>query len=220
MKINRSNVITLFMVIGIYASIIIFLRGKIPDAATIIKIIEELYKTYGYTIVFIGGILEGLFLIGNYVPGSAVIFLGSALSKTGLLQFPIVIIVGVIGLNIGYVANYFLGKYGWYHVLAKFGLEKQIEYTKKKLTDNYIKTISIGYFSITTAAFVSTAAGITHMPFLRFLTLSIAAQTFWSLVWGGIAYYFGVPLIEFVLKYFVVVAFAIGVVWIIKYVLK
>lgn len=220
MKITVSNIVTLLLVLLVYGGIIIFLRGHIPDAKTIIKIISDLYKTYGYSLVFVGGILEGLFLIGNYVPGSAVIFLGSALSRTGQLQFPWVIFFGVVGLNVAYSANYFLGKYGWYHILARFGLEKQILYTEKKLKENTFKAIGIGYFSITTAAFVSTAAGIIRLPFRRFLMLSIVSQLFWSLVWGGVAYFFGLPLIEFVLKYFALAAVAIGIVLMVRYILK
>jgi len=220
MKFTVSNILTLLLVVSIYGILIFFLHGKIPDAATIIQFIRELYKTYGYFIVFFGAILEGIFLVGNYVPGSAVILLGAAISRSGELQFPLIILFGNIGLQIGYSINYMLGRYGWYHVLARFGLEAGIDKTKKKLEENDRKTIFLGYISITTAAFVSTAAGVLRMPFKRFMILSIISQLCWSLLWGSIAYFLGFAIVEIALKYFAYIALAIGIVWIVKYVLK
>lgn len=215
MRFTPSLIFTIILFIILYGLIFIFLQGRLPDAKTIIAWIENLYRTYGYIIIFGGAILEGTFLVGNYVPGSAVILLGAALSKNGTVQFPLIILFGVLGLNVAYTINYFLGRHGWYHILSRFGLQSGLDVAKNRMHENILKAIFIGYIAINIAALISTSAGILKIRYPKFIMLSLVAQGFWSFVWGSTAYYFGYQLVEIMLKYFVAFTFAIGLVWII-----
>lgn len=213
-KIPEAIGITLLL--GFYFAFFIFVRGRIPDAEILLTAIKELYEAYGYYLVFFGAILEGTFLIGLYVPGSATILLGASLSKTGVVQYPIILVLATLGLLISYSINYLLGKYGWYHVLARLGLNKGIDIAKEKLEKNQAKTIFLGYFHPGSASFLSTAAGILKMPFKKFLVLSFLAQSLWAIFWGSLAYFLGLPMVEFLLKYFVFVLPAIIAIWMIR----
>jgi len=204
------------LLIGFYFAFFIFVRGRIPDAETLLDFIKELYKTYGYYLVFFGALLEGMFLIGLYVPGSATILLGASLSKTGVVQYPIVLILATLGLLIAYTINYLLGKYGWYHVLARLGLNSGLDIAKDKLEKHQTKTIFLGYFHPGSASFLSTAAGILKIPFKKFLILSFFAQFGWAIVWGSLAYIFGLAMVEFLLKYFVFVLPAVIFIWMVR----
>ena len=56
------------------------------------------------------------------------------------------------------------------------------------------------------------------MPFGKFFLLSLVAQTFWALLWGGLAYIFGLVLVEVFIKYFGFVSLGIvGIVLARKY---
>ena len=196
--------------ITIYLVLFIFIRGNIPDTETLIKEIEKLYLLYGYYLVFIGAFFEGLFPIGMYIPGSTVVLLGAVLSKKATVQFPLVIILAVLGFSLAYCVNYVLGRIGWYQILAFLGLENGIKEAKEKIEKHKDKTILLGYISPSPAAFLSTASGVLKIPFWRFLGLSVVAQLFWGTLWGGIAYIFGMPLVEFILKnLFIIIGFIV-----------
>jgi len=213
-KIPETLGITLLLIF--YLTFFLFVRGRIPDAETLLDFIKELYKTYGYYLVFFGALLEGMFLIGLYVPGSTTVLLGASLSKTGVVQYPVVLVLATLGLLISYSINYFLGKYGWHHVLARLGLNKGIDVAKDKLEKHQAKTILLGYFHPGSASFLSTAAGILKVPFKKFLILSILSQSLWAFVWGSFAYFFGLPMVEFLLKYFVFVLPTIIAIWMVR----
>lgn len=206
--------------IAFYIGIVIFFRIKFADTSTFIQKIENIYSTAGYPLIFFGAILESMFLVGLFVPGSVVLLLGAAFSKLGIVQYPLVFIFGTSGLIIGYIINYLLGKYGWHNVLSWAGLEKGIKESKARLEKHGAKTILLGYFFPGSASFLSTAAGIIHMPFKKFLLFSILAQSFWSFFWGILAFAFGISLVEFIIKYFIFFLLGGAVLWGVKKLVK
>lgn len=217
---NFFTIIGPFLFLACYIALIFFIRGKIPDTETLIGLLTGLYETIGYPLITLGAVAEATFLLGFYVPGSTVVLLGAALSKTGVVAFPLVYVLGTLGLLGGFIINYFLGRYGWYHVIKGFGLEKGIEEAKQKIERYDVWAIMLGYFFPGSASFLSTAAGVLKMPFQKFLMASLVAQGFWSLLWGSLAYFFGLPLVEFILKNFVFVILAIGAVFLIRKFMK
>jgi membrane protein DedA with SNARE-associated domain len=203
-----------------YFLVIVIIRWKVPSAEKVIAYITDLYQQYGYAIVFVSGILEALFLIGLYFPGSVAILLGAVVARSGVVSLPLIIVIGTLGMLIGYTVNYFMGKYGWYHVLSQFGLEKSLVEAEKNLKKHGIKAITLGYISPNTGSLISTAAGVMKMPFGKFLLLSAFCQLFWSSVWGTVAYLIGNVFVEIFLKYFTFVVWIAIIGWVVwKYVL-
>lgn len=200
----------------LYLIFAIFIQSKIPDTATFIKAVKGFYETYGYFLIFFGALLEAILFISFYVPGSTVVLLGVALARTGVVSYPLVFIPGMSGLLSGYTVNYFLGRYGWYQIFVFLGLNKGIDTAKSRLGKYEKKTIFIGYIFPGSASFLSTAAGVLRMPFKKFFIASFLAQGFWSLIWGNLAYFFGLTAIYLLIKYFGIVILVIGVVWITK----
>lgn len=205
-----------FVLLAAYVALIFFIRSKLPEPDELINLIKGFYGQYGYPLIFFGALLEGAFLIGLYVPGSTVVLLGAALSAAGVLSFPLAFLLGVVGLTCGFVINYFLGKYGWYHALRKIGLEQAITNAKERLEKNGPRAILFGYFFPGSASLLSTAAGIIGMDFKKFLLWSIIAQSFWGLLWGSLAYFVGLPLVEFFIRYSSFVFTAILIIWFFK----
>lgn len=197
----------------IYTAILLLIRNHIPDAPALIQQIKQVYGVYGYDLVFLGALLEGTFLVGFYVPGSFIVLLGAALSKSGVVSFPLVVLFGTLGLSLGYVINYALGRFGWYRILSGFGFDKGIEAAKDKLRHYQDKAIFYGYMMPSTASLLSTAAGIMKMPFKKFVVQSVLTQAFWSLLLGGLAYIFGMVFVEIFLQYFGFIALTGFVLW-------
>jgi len=205
---KQSILLSILFLIG-YVIIIALIKLFLPSAQELLGIVENLYRQFGYWIVLLAGIGESVFLLGFYLPGSAAILLGAALAKSGVVFLPLIILLGTVGLTTGYTINYFLGKYGWYHLLARFGFEKGIQMAEKKLKAHQKKTLFLGYISPNTGAFISTAAGISQLPFKTFFVITFCSQLFWATIWGITAYSLGNVFIEFFLKYAIVIIYGV-----------
>lgn len=215
-----STLLGPLLIFGFYLGFTIIIRNKIPDTLTFINQIKELYGAYGYSLVFFGALLEALLFIGFYIPGSTVVLLGAALAKTGVVSYPLVFILGILGLLLGNIINYFLGKHGWYRIFISFGFQKGIDIAKEKLKKHEKKAIFFGFIFPGSASFISTACGILGMSFRIFVLYSFLSLVFWSMVWGNLAYFFGFIAIQLLMKYFGIFLLMVLIIWGIKKILK
>jgi membrane protein DedA with SNARE-associated domain len=201
------------VLIFFYILMFLVLKDRITNPSAILDSIENLYSQYGYTVVLLGGLLEGIFLVGMYVPGSTVILLGAALAKTEAVSLPIIILAGVCGLVTGYCVNYILGKYGWHTMLASSSMLQHLEKAQKKLQTYEKRSFIFGFSSPFLATFLTTAAGVLCLPFKKFIITAIVVQLFWTSLYSIIAYIFGIGFVEIFLRYFGVVMFVLLLVW-------
>lgn len=202
-KTNRMRIVSVCVVIFLYALFALTIRSYLPETDKLISLVTGIYKTIGYPLVFFSALAEATFPVGMYFPGSTIVMLGTALSKTGEILWLYVYLCAVTGCMSGYCINYFLGKYGWLKFLRVLGLEKGLDEAKKKLSGNEKKSYVFGYMSATTGAFLSSAAGVMHIPFKRFFFWTLLSQSVWSAVWGGIVYIFGYVVVEIFIKYLI-----------------
>lgn len=205
-----------FTIIVIYIVAIFLIKGRLPTPEDLLNSIKDWYILYGNYLVFFASLLEAIFLLGLYVPGSTVILFGAALSKSGATNFTSVLFLATLGLLTGYTINYFLGKYGWYHVLSKFGLETGLNEAKEKLHKHGGKAFFVGYIFPNGGAFLSTAAGVMKMPFGKFFLYSLLVQAFWTVVWGSVAYFIGPVFVELFMKYFSYIVLGIIAIYIFR----
>ena len=200
----------------IYAIILLYLRRHIPEAPHLIQLIVQFYGQYGYQMIFLGALLEGTFMVGFYVPGSFVVLLGAVLARAGIVFFPFVILFGTLGLSLGYVINYCLGRFGWYHIVEGVGLGKSIKAAEQTILKHQNIALFWGYMMPSSASFLSTAAGILKIKFKKFILQSIFTQLFWSLLWGGLAFILGMRFVEIFLAYFGFIAIAGFLLFVVK----
>jgi membrane protein DedA with SNARE-associated domain len=93
---------------------------------------------------------------------------------------------------ISYTLNYWVGKYGWYRILVKFGLGKALEESKDKVRDKGIfNTILFTYWEPNLASITATAAGILDVPLGKFTISSLIGLTLWNIFWGILVYSLG-----------------------------
>jgi membrane protein DedA with SNARE-associated domain len=214
----------LFLQIGVfllvYLFILLFLRDKFTDIAKITSIAGQVYGTYGYYLIFLGALVEGIFILGFYIPGSLIVLLGVSLARLGILSFPLVVIFGISGFCLAYCFNYYLGRVGWYKIVEGFGFEKQIDGAKKKLVSHYSAAFFWGYIMPSTGSVLSTASGILRVPFKAFIFRTLLIQSFWSLFIGSLAYIFGLNFINVFLVYFGIIVFLSLMLYLLNKVLK
>jgi membrane protein DedA with SNARE-associated domain len=163
---------------------------NLPSTEELTSIVGDWFDKYGIPVLLFGSILEGMLLIGSYFPGVFVIFLGVIVADSPL-EAVMVIVVATIGLLIAHAGNYFLGKYGWYRLLVKFGVKEAVEQAKKRLEKRGPIAIPLSYWLPSIGALTDTAAGIIQLSFRKFMTYSIVSSVFWYPLVGFVVYMIG-----------------------------
>jgi membrane protein DedA with SNARE-associated domain len=189
-KIIQWSVFGLFIILF---AVLFYLRFNhiIPGPAKVIDFLQGLYKSYGYIVVFIAALIEGLIIINAYAPGSTAILLGVIFAKQSGLSVPLVIALAIVGFLISYCINYALGRYALESFLKKIGYEKQVGGLARTIKRKGYWVIVSSYFHPNMAALVATAAGVARMPFRQFLLSSIVALVVWDSLWGIATYQLG-----------------------------
>lgn len=205
----------IFKVLAVPISLILFyllflLMWKwldLPPNDEIIGTITAFFGRYGLIVVFLAATIEGLLLIGNYFPGGAVIFLGVIAAVGDIPQAIIVVLVVCAAFFISYTINYYLGKYGWYKLFVKFGLQSTLDSMQRNLSRHVFTAILSCYWLPNLAAICSTAAGIIQIPLKRFLIQSTIGLVAWNIFWGVFVYIMGDALLKLDLMYVLLIFF-------------
>ena len=184
---------------------------NLPSENELIEITRRYFDLYGYLIVFVSAIIEGMLLAGLYYPGSLVIFLGVIFAGKNIPEVTWVVGLVTAGLLLAYSLNYMLGKYGWYKLLLRFGLRRPIEKVQTHLARYGLSIIFLSYWQPNLAALTSTAAGILQFPFRKFMLYSTVAAIAWNVFWGGVVYFLGEAALSAIGIRFVLV---IVIIWI------
>lgn len=163
----------------------------LPSKGEIITKAQDYYSRHGYITVFIGAAIEGLLFVNWYFPGSVIVITGVVFARSIGLN-----VVGVVGLiSLGFfitsLFNYFLGRYGWYHVLVRFGLGEPLENIKSKVQHRGLILLFATYFHPNIGALVATSAGILKLDFKKFALYSFLATVLWNSIWGTVVYLSG-----------------------------
>lgn len=185
---------------------------NLPSDGEMIALSKDYFAKYGFLTLLIAAIIEGMLVVGFYIPGGVVIFAGVILSAGNPSQAVFAVVATMIGFIIAYSFNYFLGKYGWYRLFVKFGLKDSLEEAKHKFEIHGYKAIYMSYWQPNLGSFISTCAGILKLNFYKFFLHSILAGVLWSSFWGLSAYLLG----EQILPYLIPVFFGVMVIWILS----
>lgn len=180
-----------------------------PPKEDLLNMASELFNRYGLIILLVSSIIEGLVLIGWYYPGSLVIFLGVILAGHDLTKIFFTVGTISIGLFFAYVINFFLGKYGWYRLLLRFGLKEALDDARERVQKHGLKAIFLSYWQPNLGALVATSAGILNLSFKKFFFYSIFATLLWNSFWATLVYFIGDKALDLVgLRFLLLVIFA------------
>jgi membrane protein DedA with SNARE-associated domain len=170
----------------------------LPPEETIIRIAKEFFERYGLLTVFVSAAIEGLLLIGWYFPGTLVVVLGLVLAQGNPAAAAEVTLLAILGLLCGYVANFIIGRYGWYRLLIACGLREPIANGQRRLHRHGLSAIFTTYWQPNLASVISTSAGILQYPFAKFLAYSFVATVLWISFWCTLLYILGTAALGFV----------------------
>lgn len=191
---TSSGLKRLVISIIVGAGLLLLLR-LIATPAEIVSKLAGWYGQYGYWVVFVSALIEGIFVINLYFPGSTAILLGGALASQNELSAIILVLLIILGFFISYVFNYFLGKFGMYQLLLRFGYKDVIEGTRESLVTKGPKMMLVSFFHPNIGSVVATGAGIINMPFRQFIVWCLASLILWDTIWGIVVYALGSQVI-------------------------
>ncbi len=169
---------------------------QLPNQEDLISIVQTFFRTYGLPVIFISSILESMLFIGWYFPGSLVIFLGVAATTGHPILAVQTVIVVCLGMLFGYSFNYFLGKYGWYKILIKYGFEDELLKIEKRLKNKGMFASFFFYVMPGLGSLLSTAFGVLKFSFTKFFLFTIFMLSFWNTLWGILVYFFGMEVFK------------------------
>lgn len=204
------------ILMGIYLSMYAIWRVfDLPRDEHLLAVVKGWFLEYGLWIVFLGALIEGFLLLGQYFPGGFIIFIGVISAGSNIPSVIRVVSVVCLAFFISYTLNYLVGKYGWYKLLAKLGLAQSIEESKDKLTKQGLNVIFFSYWEPNLASLTATAAGILHVPLVWFSLYSAVGIILWNTFWGALVYNLGESAIKLVGFKYILIVFLIWAIFLI-----
>lgn len=161
----------------------------------IIHYLESAFSNYGYFIIFLSAFIESIILLNFLLPGSLIVLLGGYYAQNHQFSVILVIILAWLGMFLGDLVNYWLGKKEFHNVLIKNNKLRHI-LTNRKLAENYIYKYGIlaifcSHFIGYIRSIICFTAGITVYPQKKYIIIVSIASFCWSILFVGLGYFFG-----------------------------
>jgi len=158
--------------------------------------IVHLLGHWSYLIIFLAAFLEGAAFMGFLIPGETVVVLSGFLASEGYLGFGGCVIIISLGAVLGDTAGYIIGRVvgrGYFkrHKRFLFLKEKHIEVTEDYFRKHGGEAVFVGRFMSVLREMVPFTAGMSEMPFRRFIVYEIAGGICWALAFTLLGYFFG-----------------------------
>jgi membrane protein DedA with SNARE-associated domain len=163
-----------------------------------VEMMQDIAHKYGCLAIFIGVLLENM---GVPIPGETVTLVGGFLAGSHELSVWSVLLAAIAGAILGDSGGYLLGYYGGWPLLLRMGKwlrlpESALEGVRDRFSQNATKAVLLGRFVTLLRVFAGPLAGITRMPYPKFLLCNAVGAALWASVMVSLAYFLGqlVPL--------------------------
>lgn len=165
----------------------------------------ELFKNYGYYIVFFGLFLENMVVIGIFFPGETIFLLACFLSAQGILNPGYLVVLAIIGATLGNIVGFIIGLKAGDAFFEKIGkrefFQKRINKSEEFFKVYGGKTVFLARFAAGVRSFVPAFAGASKMKFHIYFWYSLSAIVIWTSIAAIIGYFFG-SNIDIILRIF------------------
>lgn len=154
------------------------------DTQALLDTVRDAYTTWGYPIVFMSAMLENTALLGLVLPGGALIMLGAVYAQQGTLEAPAVLLLAWVGMVAGTSLDYALGRLGIRSMLAgtRLGnrLSPKLHQAELHLSRHGAWAFLLAHFAGHVRSFLAITAGMSGLPFRRFLLYEGPAAFVWN----------------------------------------
>jgi membrane protein DedA with SNARE-associated domain len=151
---------------------------------------DHLVAHYGYATIALLVAAEG---VGIPLPGETALITGAALAARGHLSLVWVIIAAAAGVSAGGCGGYWIGKTGGRAIVVRYGKwigikAQELDYAQRFFQRHGALAVLVGRFLPVIRILTGLAAGITQMPFGRFVVVNMIAGVLWSSLFGVLGY--------------------------------
>ena len=153
----------------------------------------DLLLDYGLVLLFVLVALEST---GVPLPGETALIAASVLASQGHYSIVWVIVLAATGAIVGDNAGYWIGRKGGRALLRRIPylrdyFERILPPAERFFEKHGAKAVFLGRFISLLRVTAAWLAGISHMPWWRFLFWNAAGGIVWATAFGVVAYYSG-----------------------------
>ena len=153
----------------------------------------EHHQSWALVLLFL---LVGVESAGVPLPGETALVASGVLASQGKLNIVAVIVVASSAAILGDNGGYWLGRLGGRKLLERWSFvnkhaEKVLPRAERIFAKHGGKTVFFGRFIAILRITAAWMAGISHMPWWRFLLFNAAGGILWATLVGLVAYYSG-----------------------------
>ena len=152
---------------------------------------RDLFRDYGYLVVFLGTCLENMIFLGLFIPGIFVLLLAGISAENGLISFPVALMLGIAGTSLGDSASYLAGRFGWKRALEHTRNVPWMDTIQAALKRHPAWFILAYHFMGYTRLVGPILAGAFRLPPLRWWLLDFAGAVLWVTTYLSLGYLFG-----------------------------
>ena len=177
-----------------------------PPLPGVLGALAPVLNSYGYLAV------AGLLFLEDFgvpVPGETILIAAAVYAGAGQLNLAVVLGLGVLAAVLGDNVGYAIGYFGGRRLVERFG--RYVLLTPERLaraeaffTRHGAKVVVVARFIEGLRQANGIIAGLTGMPWRRFLVFNTLGAVLWVGVWGGLGYLAGTnigPIYEQVSRY-------------------
>ena len=151
---------------------------------------------WGYVIVGTATFLENSVGAGVIIPGETIVILGGVYAGLGELSLPLVAFAAVLGAIVGDNVGYWIGRRFGRGFLERHGRRLFVTPERLIATERFYarhggKTVFLGRFIPVVRSVGFIVAGVSKMPWRRFLAYDIAGATIWGIANTMVGYVLG-----------------------------
>lgn len=164
---------------------------------------NHLLGQYGYAAVAFVVAAECL---GIPLPGETALIAGAALAARGHLSLLWVIVSAGIGVVVGGCGGYWIGRTGGHAFVVRFGKwfgikERELDIARSFFDRHGVIAVAVGRFLPVIRILTGLVAGITQMPFWRFMVVNAIAGAAWATLFGVLGYTFSHDMVRLQQRY-------------------
>ncbi|OGG50494.1 hypothetical protein A3C18_03840 [Candidatus Kaiserbacteria bacterium RIFCSPHIGHO2_02_FULL_54_11b] len=170
-----------YFALAVVFVIVMFVREPLglPGIDTLTDIAKGFFERYGLVALYVAAVIESLFMISFYFPGSLVVILAILVSDRSVLALATIVVIGWASVMTATAVNYWLGKEGAYRLLLRLGSEETVHDMQTWLAKRGRWAIFFSAVHPNILAITNICMGIAHAGLVRTLALSFVAIAFW-----------------------------------------
>lgn len=171
-----------------------FIQTLLHIDVTLLALAQE-YGTFLYIILFLIIFCETGLVVTPFLPGDSLLFaIGALAASKQIVDLTLIIPLLIFAASVGDSLNYFIGRKWGTQLFTKnilFLNPKYLNKTEKFFEKRGVWAVSLSRFFPIIRTFSPFFAGISQMPYLRFLTLSVLGSVVWINLFTLAGYFFG-----------------------------